>query len=240
MICTSRSTEVAVWWMRLGSPSAAAVKQWRACLDPSEQAQADKFYVQADRSTYVAAHWLVRSALASVGNLPPANWRFIVEEHGKPKIDRALGRSELRFNLSHTRGFVACAVSVGVDVGIDVETLTPSRASLDIAERYFSPSEVAILRGAPPDEQAECFFRLWTLKEAFIKATGEGLSRPLDSFSFSLNPASISFSQGEADDAPQWQFIEQRPSPQHVLALAVRKPASCPLTLSVCQVRSPE
>jgi 4'-phosphopantetheinyl transferase len=237
MVCASNPGEVAVWWMGLGSPSAAVIAQWRVCLNAAEQAHADRFRFQEDRWTYIAAHWLIRTALASIGGLPPADWRFVVEKLGKPRIDPTLGRPELRFNLSHTRGFVACAVCVGSEIGIDVEALTRRRTGLDIAERFFSPSEVAILRGAPPDQQPDMFFRFWTLKEAFIKATGEGLSRALDSFSFSLDPISISFRPGGADEQTQWQFIEQRPTPRHFLALAVRRPATCPVTLTVCPMR---
>jgi len=239
MDCGSKPVELAVWWMELGSPPAAVMAQWRAVLDGAEQAQADRFHFEEDRSTYTAAHWLVRNALASVGGLAPADWRFIAEKRGKPAIDLALGRPELRFNLSHTRGFVACAVGVGGEIGIDVEALTRTPAGLDISERFFSPSEVAVLRGTPPDRQRDTFLRFWTLKEAFIKATGEGLGRGLDSFSFSLDPVAISFHPGDAEEPARWTFIERRPTPRHLLALAVRHPAASPVKLTVNPIRPP-
>jgi 4'-phosphopantetheinyl transferase len=228
-----KSGEVAVWWMKLDAPPPEVIARWCSCLDKSERAQAERFHFREDRDTYIAAHWLVRTALASVGGLPAADWRFVVEKLGKPGIDPALGQPELRFNLSHSRGFVACAVTVGSEIGIDVEALSRRQSGLDIAEHFFSPLEVAILRGMTPDRQHEAFFRFWTLKEAFIKATGEGLSRALDSFSFALDPISISFSQGHADRARGWQFIEYRPTAQHLLALAIERPATCPVSLTV-------
>jgi 4'-phosphopantetheinyl transferase len=235
MDCRSRLGEVTVWWMECGSPTEAVVAQWRDCLDAAELAQADRFHFDEDRSTYIAAHWLVRHALASVGGLLPADWRFIAEKHGKPGIDPALGRPDLRFNLSHTRGFVACAVGFGNAMGIDVEALSRRPSDLDIAERFFSPSEVAILRGTAQDQKRYTFLRFWTLKEALIKATGDGLSRGLDSFSFTLDPVSIAFKPGDTDAAVDWSFYEMRPTPGHLLALAVRHLGAWPVKLSTCQ-----
>jgi 4'-phosphopantetheinyl transferase len=234
MVCPLTEGEVRVWWMDLGLPEDAAIAPWRDCLDAAEQARAARFHFPADRLAYIAAHWLVRQALASVDGLPPADWRFVVEKQGKPVIDPALDRPGLRFNLSHTRGFVACAVSSGITVGIDVEALSRAVTHPDIAERFFSPSEVSILRGMNGDQQPTTFLRFWTLKEAFIKATGEGLNRPLDSFSFSLDPVSIRFHPEDADDASCWKFFELRPTPGHLLALAVRHSERSPLTLTTC------
>jgi 4'-phosphopantetheinyl transferase len=184
-------------------------------------AQADRFHIEADRSTYLAAHWLLRHALTSVAGLPPQSWRFTVRPLGKPDVDADLGLPDLQFNLSHTRGFAACAVSIGNEVGIDVEALSRN-PDLDVADRFFSPHEVAILRAMPPARQPETFLRFWTLKEALIKATGEGLSRALDSFSFALDPISIRFDPDDSDAPARWSFIEHRPTLGHLLALAVR------------------
>jgi 4'-phosphopantetheinyl transferase len=234
-----KSGEVAVWWMKLDDPPTEVVARWCTCLGKSEREQAERFHFREDRETYVAAHWLVRNALASVGGLPPADWRFVSEKLGKPRIDPAAGWPELKFNLSHTRGFVACAVTIGSEIGIDVETLSRRKSGLDIAGHFFSPLEVALLRRIEPERQHEAFFRFWTLKEAFIKATGEGLSRALDSFSFALDPVSISFSSDQTDAmATGWQFIECRPTAQHLLALAIERPEGSPVSLTTRSMRS--
>jgi 4'-phosphopantetheinyl transferase len=231
-----KAGEVAVWWMNFDSPPVGVVGRWRSCLDPSERAQAERFHFREDRETYIAAHWLVRTALASVGGVSPGDWRFVAERLGKPGIDPALGRPELKFNLAHSRGFVACAVTLGSEIGIDVEAISSRHSGLDIAAHFFSPAEVAILRATAPDRQHEVFLRFWTLKEAFIKATGEGLSRPLDSFSFVLDPVAISFSQDQTDKAARWQFIEVRPTAQHLLALAIERTEAIPASLTVRQM----
>jgi 4'-phosphopantetheinyl transferase len=239
MIRPLEAGEVRVWWMDLGVSDDTVIARWRDCLDPAEQAQAARFYFRADRQAYIAAHWLVRQALASVDGLPPADWRFVVEKQGKPAVDPALNRSDLRFNLSHSRGFVACAVSSGITLGIDVEPLSRAATGFDIAERFFSPSEVSILRAVNEDQQSTTFLRFWTLKEAFIKATGEGLYRPLESFSFSLDPVSITFDSEDVDDASSWKFFELRPTPGHLLALAIRHSEPWPLKLSTCPQQLP-
>lgn len=230
--------EIAIWWMHVGSHSDGAIARWRACLDRTELLRADQFRFEEDRCNYMAAHWLVRTALSSIGGIPPAEWRFS-HTPGKPAIDPANGRYELRFNLSRTKGLVACAVCVGSEIGIDVEALAPSHARLAVAERFFSSSEVAVLRHTGQDQLANMFFRFWTLKEAFVKATGRGLSRALDSFSFSLDPISISFHPASADEEKQWQFFERQPTPRHLLALAVRRRATCPVTPTVYQMHAP-
>jgi 4'-phosphopantetheinyl transferase len=216
------SADVHVWWMASETPAADDLARWRASLDAAECTRADRFHFATDRSTYMAAHWLLRNALASVGGLPAQEWRFVSGRHGKPAIDPALGRPDLAFNLSHTRRFVACAIGCHGMIGIDIEELS-RRPDLDIADNFFSPSEVAFLRRQPRERQHETFLRFWTLKEALIKATGEGLHRPLDSFSFSLDPVSIAFHPGDGEEAAKWAFHEIRPTPRHLLALALRR-----------------
>jgi 4'-phosphopantetheinyl transferase len=209
--------------MACAAPSPALAAQWRSCLAEPELTTADRFHFEADRSTYLAAHWLLRNALASVAPLPPERWRFRTRRHGKPEPHPDVGHPSLEFNLSHTRGFVACAVGIGSEIGVDVEALSRN-PDLDVADRFFSPREVAILRAMPRARQPETFLRFWTLKEALIKATGEGLNRALDSFSFSLDPVSIAFHPDDSDMPARWRFVEHQPTAGHLLALAVRHP----------------
>ncbi len=227
--------KVMVWWMKLGSATGAAIAGWQACLDSAELLQADRFYFVEDRSAYIAAHWLVRSALSSICGVPAKDWRF-TEEPGKPKIAQILNQPELQFSLSHTRGLVACAVSAGSIVGIDVENFSEISDVIDIAEQFFSTSEVEILRNATPDQQSSAFIRLWTLKEAFVKATGEGLHRAFDSFSFTLDPVSIAFDPDSADEPSHWTFVEHRPTLESQLAVAIRHPAGWPVSFTVYQL----
>ncbi|WP_316167572.1 MULTISPECIES: 4'-phosphopantetheinyl transferase family protein [unclassified Bradyrhizobium] len=223
---TAKCNEIRLWLMEVDAAPPALLAHWRACLNAQELARADRFYFDADREIYLAAHWLLRQALSHAAPLAPEAWQFASEQFGKPRIAPGLGYGSLKFNLSHTRGFVACAVGYDAEIGVDVERIAPKHASLDIAERYFSASEVALMRAAPAADRAMIFFRLWTLKEALIKATGEGLSRALDSFSFAFAPTAITFHPSDPSEAARWMFLEDRPTPHHALALAIRSGAA--------------
>ena len=156
--------------------------------------------------------------------MAPDAWRFSVGAHGRPAIEGPAGAPALHFNLSHTRGLVACAVGREPLLGVDVEAIDRTAASTRIAERFFAPSEVDALRRLPPEEQRERFFRFWTLKESYIKATGLGLSVPLDQFWFALTPSepvAIEFGARITDDGSRWRFAERQPTPRHRLAVAV-------------------
>ena len=214
--------QVLVRWMVVDDVPPATVEVWRRWLNPAEVARADRFRFDADRVAYIGAHTLVRSLLASVGPYPAEEWRFVGDEGGKPEIDPELA-SPLRCNLSHSRGLVAVAVSHRLDVGVDVERIDRAPRFGDLARRYFAPDEVALVRSDAADGGREAFFRLWTLKEAFIKATGEGLRRSLQSFAFALDPIAVTFPAGTGAESGEWQFFQARPTAEHVLAAAVRR-----------------
>jgi len=222
--------EVVVRWMELGSPSAATLARWWTVLDAAERARAGRFHFERDRVTYVAAHAMTRALLAGVGDLSAHEWRFVAGPQGKPEIDPALG-TRLRFNMSHTSGLVAAAVCLDHDVGVDVEACDSSGAAMEVVDRCLAPSEVARLNEVPVAERLATFLRYWTLKEAYLKATGTGLDRPLDSFAFTLDPVRISFGPDVTDDGEQWQFHQHRPTSRHILAIALHRPTRQPATV---------
>ena len=222
MRMTRDSAIVTVRWIMLG-PDSAAIAPLRALLDASEQAQAERFRIAADRDAYIAAHALLRATLSGAAGVAPADWRFRTAEGGKPELDPDQAPPDLQFSLSHTRGLAACAVGRPRALGIDAEAWREP-APLELAERYFAPAEARLLADQAPDQRPSAFYRLWTLKEAYLKATGQGLAAPLDSFAFSLDPVTFS------GDAPaSWHFAEFRPGPAHSLALAVRSPVPIPV-----------
>lgn len=138
------------------------------------------------RRLFAVSHLLVRMALSRCSGLPSADWRFIRGEYGKPFVAPEAGMPPLRFSLAHTAGLAVVAVSCGADVGVDVERTDRPVRALELIRRFFSPEEVAELEGLSPGELRDRFFRHWTLKEAYIKALGRGLSHPLGSFGLSL------------------------------------------------------
>jgi 4'-phosphopantetheinyl transferase len=159
--------------------------------------------------------------------IPPRQWRFAASSHGRPEIVRSRGIPAIRFNVSHTRGLVACAVTLEVDVGIDVENIHGAPPPVGVAERFFAPAEVAVLRGLRGSEQAAKFYEYWTLKESYIKALGVGLSMPLDRVWFHVadgrQAITASFDTRMREDPRCWQFCLFRPTDDHVVALSVRR-----------------
>jgi 4'-phosphopantetheinyl transferase len=214
---------VRVRWVSPDTADDATLAAWRATLDDAERARADRFAFEADRRAHLAAHALARWMLSEAGGLPPTAWRFVTGRAGKPELDPAHGLPWLRFNITHTRSLVACGIAAQDDIGLDVEDLARREAGPGVAERAFAPAERALLAAAPPERRHEVFLRIWTLKESFVKATGDGLGLGLDRFAFALDPPRLAFAPGETGDPASWRFLDWRPTPRHILAVALRR-----------------
>ena len=202
------------------------LEAYRTLLSQDEHDRMARFVFDRDRRAFLITRALVRTMLSRYAPVAPADWRFIANVHGRPEIlDRPANAPDLRFNLSHTDGLIACAVTIGHEVGIDIEHIN-RQLTHDVAGRHFAPNEVTDLRKLPEEEQQRVFFDYWTLKEAYIKARGFGLALPLGDFAFKLNPPrppEITFEPSLEDDPRTWQFMQDWPTPQHRLGLAVRR-----------------
>jgi 4'-phosphopantetheinyl transferase len=216
---------IRVRWLMLGAGSAVA-DALRPLLDASEKVHADRFRAAADRDAYIAAHALLRATLSRNTNIAAPQWRLRTAKGGKPELDPAQAPPGLHISLSHTRGLAACAVGRPHPLGIDAEAWREP-APIELAERYFAPAEARLVADRTPEERPSAFYRLWTLKEAYLKATGEGLAAPLDSFAFSLDPTGLTLPA--PGSGATWQFAEFRPGIEHSLALAVRSPVPIPI-----------
>ena len=143
--------------------------------------------------------------------------------HLKLKMDLMVQFIPLRFNLTHSDGIVACAISVRIELGIDAENMNRARSPMDIARSVFAPSELAALERAPQTAREELFFAFWTLKEAYVKARGLGLSLPLDRFAFTIGESdlpTIAFHRDLDDDPADWQFQLYRIDHERMLSVA--------------------
>jgi len=170
---------------------------------------------------------LVRRSLSVHARVAPTAWRFEIGPHGRPEIAGPGEAPKLFFNVSHTAGLIACAVAVDPEIGVDVEDVERRSRTVQIADRFFAPSEVHALGSLPVAEQRDRFFDYWTLKESYIKARGKGLAIPLKSFAFDLShPERIGLTlAAAAGDVPDgWRFFLMQPDARHRLALAVRPP----------------
>ena len=221
------SDTVRVRWLAVQSGDALCRSLWRNMLDGDELARADRYRFASDRDSFIASHALTRLMLSDATGLPTTTWRYVYSEFGKPALAASSTNSGLRFNISHTREMVACAIAHD-EVGVDVEA-SDRLTDTDIADCFLAPEEARCVQSTPRDRRTCVFLRFWTLKEAFIKATGEGLRRPLNSFSFTFDPVRIVFHSERAekplwDDPMAWQFAEFHPARDRLLALAVQRP----------------
>jgi 4'-phosphopantetheinyl transferase len=197
---------------------AALLESFSQMLSPDEQERVARMRFEAGRHQQLVTRALVRSVLSRYApGVLPADWRFARSEEGRPHIEHP-ARTGLHFNLAHTRGLVVLAVSRLPEIGVDVER-HDTRADPAVARRYFSPAEVAALDALPAAEQPRRFRRLWTLKEAYLKATGAGIAGGLDSMSFDLEAEYIRFACPDPM-ASHWQFREFTVDGHFMVALA--------------------
>jgi 4'-phosphopantetheinyl transferase len=214
---------VQVWTLRLEGVDELAVAEWRDILDATERERADRFMFARHRVEFTAAHALVRFALSSITpDAHPMSWRLVGGKNGKPVACLGEQPAPLSFNLSHTDGLVGVAMMPWPDraIGFDLEALD-RKVTLDIADRYFRSEEIAWLRSLPETARSEGFLRLWTLKEAFIKATGEGLSQDLAAFWFSPLPPRIHFTPALPERAEEWHFEQRLVAERFVAAVGL-------------------
>ena len=182
---------VHLWYTQSDDLTApAALDAYLGLLSPDERTRHARFLNERARHEYLITRALCRTVLSRYAAVAPADWRFRANQWGRPEIDcPSPDYADLRFNLSNTRGLVVCAVAQGGEIGVDVELIDRAGSLLEIADRFMAPVEARDIAALPPDAQALRFFTYWTLKEAYIKARGMGLSIPLDKFWFLLDTA---------------------------------------------------
>lgn len=194
-----------------------------ALLDASEQARAGRFLVEHARTEYVLSHALVREALSAHTGVDPRDFSFRAGEHGKPDIASPAEHAGLRFNLSHSRGVAAVAVTAGREVGVDVEERSERVAIEDVGRKIFTPSGLAAFEALPQERRRAFFFAKWTLKEAFVKARGDGFSMDVQRIRVDLRADldAASVALDGVDITSTWRVHTFRPGPRHAGALVV-------------------
>ena len=237
--------EVHIWLLRLRESIPAPVeRRWRELLSPDEAAAQHRFRVEPARRQHLAARALARTTLSRYVPVAPESWRFAAGPEGRPEIAGPPGLPPLRFNLSHTRGLVACVVTLGRDSGVDVER--PERRLADplaLARHGFAPAEREALARLTGGARRRRFCELWVLKEAYVKARGAGfLSLPASKVVFDLDTDGairLRLEPGLDDRAEDWQAALMAPTGEHRLAVAVRRGAGPELALVTHEVESP-
>jgi 4'-phosphopantetheinyl transferase len=170
-----------LWYAHPEDLTEAVTQACTSLLSEDERAQWQTFRFDRHRREYLTTRALVRTALSHYHPIAPEAWRFQTNPYGKPTVNPDCG---LRFNLSSSPGLVVCLIAQGVEVGVDAEPIERAEKVAELAPEVLSPLELAQLQGLPGPEKLDRALSLWTLKEAYTKAGGVGLSLPLNKFSF--------------------------------------------------------
>jgi len=193
-------------------------------LSPSERARAARFHHLSDRWEFVLGRVMARSLLASRTGVPAGSFELTENAHGRPEIAQPALADPLRFNLSHSGGLVACVLGGARQIGVDVERIDRPPVSQRVIARYCSDEEQAALAAVPEALRHERFLELWTLKEAYVKARGTGLTLPVRRVAFALTadgPGNVRFHG--VDEETRWAFAHTRLDSRHILAVAAER-----------------
>ena len=207
---------VDVFFSDMGGRDASSERHDRKILTSDELVRADRFHFERDRRMFISCRATLRRLLAERMGTSPESLVFEIGPQGKP----SLPGSDISFNLSHSGQWFACAISSGGALGMDIERIQPLEDMLGMAQHFFAQAEVERLFAIAQNERTRSFFQCWTRKEAVIKATGEGVSRPLDSFE-------VSFGSGVTPELlrldsqlnPHWPMHSFEPAPGYLAAL---------------------
>jgi 4'-phosphopantetheinyl transferase len=216
--------DVHVWAISL-QISSVALGHFAIMLAPNERQRADAFHFDRDRDRYMAGRGTLRTILARYLNTHPRTIALEYGPHGKPTLAERFARSRLQFNLAHCEDRAVLAVARGRAVGIDLERVRSMDDAQEMAADFCSPRENDEFQCLPPIDRDAAFFRLWTRKEAWLKATGEGVGRSLDKVEVSFRkgqaPCFIRLPEEAGPPAGGWRLHELTPAPGFVAALAL-------------------
>jgi 4'-phosphopantetheinyl transferase len=217
-----KSNEVHVWRESLDL-TALQSKHLRGILSDDELLRAGRFRFERDQKRYIAARGILRMILGRYLDEHPQKIHFEYLPNGKPVLSIKPGSDTLRFNLSHSGELALYAVARGRNIGIDIERIRDDVALEQIANKFFSHDEISSLGKSHKKKRNEVFFRYWTRKEAFLKATGEGISFPMDQFDVSLisgmDLSPIIF-PGDKQESPRWYVQDLFPGAGYAAAIA--------------------
>ena len=194
-------------WATVLDPPSPAIEALRQSLSSDEMARAGRFYFERHRRRFIVARGVLRRLLGTYLEMRPEQVPLTYGPYGKPAVQG------LRFNLAHSNELAVYAFSRNRELGVDVEWMRPLLDAQAIAQRYFSPQENAALNSLNQSERLAAFFRCWTRKEAYLKALGDGLARPLTAFDVEVGPhrpPRLLRVEGSLTELDRWTFHEVR------------------------------
>lgn len=213
---------VHLWWVDL---QAAAVRldSLLVTLAPDEQQRAERFRFAKDRQQFIAARGVLRLILAAYLKLEAKQLTFSYGSHGKPALIQNSEATTLQFNLSHAHTFALYAIARHGAIGVDLEYFRPVSDITQLAKRFFSEQEYTSICSLPLEQRQQAFFSLWTCREAYLKATGIGLTA-LEQVELACTgqaPFEILGFRDRARPEAAWSLVQFQPASDYIAALAV-------------------
>ncbi|VAX00515.1 hypothetical protein MNBD_GAMMA19-927 [hydrothermal vent metagenome] len=219
---TISDNEVHLWQASLDQ-SCSRIQELEQLLCPAEKLRAGKFVFDKHRRRFIAGRGFLRNILGGYLNQQAVNLEFSYGPQGKPALISPNIHDKLYFNVSHSHEMALYAISRNRQVGVDVEYLRTKQDVENIAQRYFYPGECEVIGSLSAEKKKEAFFKAWTLKEAYAKATGEGLS-VLEQVETSLSPdgpATLLNVHGNSGALAHWLSRQIHLFPDYMAALVV-------------------
>lgn len=211
--------EVHLWRIRLADHQGRLTRFAGALVD-EERLRAERFRFDRDRDLYVLSRGALRLLLAAYTGQRAENLEFRYGSQGKPSIHS----EEVQFNLSHSGGLCSVVFAREIRVGVDIEEKSRDASFLDLAERFFAPDERRALAKLSDQELRDAFYAVWTRKEAYIKALGEGVTHGLDNFSVTVEPdveRPTVMSDRDPRASETWSMISFEPESGFAGAMAI-------------------
>jgi len=193
-------------------------------LSPSELMRAGRFHFDAHRTRFIVGHARLRQLLGRYLSIPPDSIEFEPGTNGKPQLAGEAAASGIEFNLSHSNELSLTAITTGKQVGVDLEHVRPLSDANDLVRRFFSKREAAAFAIVPEDQKPLAFFRIWTRKEACLKATGQGITHLLDQVEVSFapgEPAQLVKVPEKWNGSADWSLCHLEPGLGYVGAVAI-------------------
>lgn len=214
--------DVHLWRASLNQPC-SYIQELEQLLCLTEKSRAQKFVFDKHRRRFIAGRGFLRSILGRYLNQDAASLTFSYGPQGKPQLVSDSIHDRLYFNVSHSHEMAFYAISRNRQVGVDVEYLRTKQDVDGIAQHYFHPNECKVICSLSAEEKREAFFKAWTIKEAYAKATGEGLSvlEQVETLIPRDGPAILLNVHGHPDAITRWSSRQLHLSSGYMVSLVV-------------------
>ena len=200
--------------------SSGKIEELSTILSPDEKDRANRFYFERDKNRFIIARGTLRKILSRYLNIESKKLQFTYSDRGKPYLQN----TSILFNLSHSQDLALYAITRVNLIGVDLEYLRPINDAENLAKRFFSLQEYNLISQLPPQKQQETFLKIWTCKEAYLKATGDGLAGSLEKVEISLTPEKpVEFFSinGDIEEASHWYLYQFIPQHNYIAAVVV-------------------